>query len=72
MLVKTGCRLLEPIMSLDIILPAERSSQVLADLARRRPQSLEVTARGDNKVKIMNVLKNSTKTEHQTINPICF
>lgn len=37
-------------MALEIVLNAERCSQVLGDLARRRVEDLEVTTRGDNKV----------------------
>lgn len=39
-------------MAIQIVAPADRTSQVLADLARRRAEILEVTTRGENKVYI--------------------
>lgn len=38
-------------MAIQIIAPADRTAQVLADLARRRADVLDVTTRGENKVK---------------------
>lgn len=50
LLQQAGCRLLEPIMSIQIISPADRTPQVMADLARRRAEILEVYTRGENRV----------------------
>lgn len=50
LLLKAGCRLLEPNMAIQIIAPADRTAQVLADLSRRRAEILDVTTRGANKV----------------------
>lgn len=41
-----NCRLLEPIMALQIVLPAERTSAVLADLGKRRASILDVGTSG--------------------------
>lgn len=37
-------------MAIQIIAPVDRTAQVLADLARRRAEVLDVTTRGENKV----------------------
>lgn len=50
LLHKAGCRLLEPIMTMQIITPGNCASQVMSDLARRRAEILEVTVRGENRV----------------------
>lgn len=46
-LLKGGCRLLEPIMSIDIVSPSDRMSQILADLAKRRATILNVGSKGE-------------------------
>lgn len=51
-LSNVGCQLLEPIMRLQIIIPADKSSQVISDLTRRRGEVVEVVPRGHNKVSI--------------------
>lgn len=50
LLRKTGCKLLEPIMSIQIIVPGDRLSPVLGDLAKRRAEVSEVVVRGGNRV----------------------
>lgn len=51
-LLEADCRLMEPMMSIQIVLPAERVSAVLGDLGRRRAQILDVSMRGEhNKVR---------------------
>ena len=47
-----NCRLLEPIMRLEIVAPSERIGHILTDLARRRAQILDVNQKGHNKVLI--------------------
>lgn len=37
-------------MAIQIIAPADRTAQILADLVRRRADILDVTTRGENKV----------------------
>lgn len=37
-------------MAIQIIAPADRTREVLADLNRRRAEILDVTTRGENKV----------------------
>lgn len=50
-LLDSNCRLMEPIMSLQIVAPSEKVSAILADLGRRRAQILDVSVRGQsNKV----------------------
>lgn len=51
LLRKTGCRLLEPLMSIQIIVPGSRLNVVLGDLAKRRAEINEVIVRGENRVK---------------------
>lgn len=51
-LSKAGCKLLEPIMRLQIIVPGDKSSQVIADLTRRRGEIIDVVPRGQSKVSI--------------------
>lgn len=51
-LLDANCRLMEPMMSIQIVLPSERVSSVLGDLGRRRAQILDVSFRGQhNKVR---------------------
>lgn len=47
-----GCRLLEPLMSIQIIVPGGRLSGILSDLAKRRAEIAEVIVRGENRVRI--------------------
>lgn len=47
-LLEANCRLMEPMMSIQIVLPTERVSSVIADLGRRRAQILDVSLRGEN------------------------
>lgn len=47
----TGCRLLEPLMSIQIIVPGGRVSSILGDLAKRRANISEVIIRGENRVR---------------------
>ncbi|CAO1430482.1 unnamed protein product [Diamesa tonsa] len=54
-LTDSDCRLMEPIMSLQIVLPIEKVSAVLADLGRRRAQILDVSLRGEHN-KILDIL----------------
>lgn len=51
LLRKSGCKLLEPIMSIQIILPDGRLSAILGDLAKRRAEISEIVIRGENRVK---------------------
>jgi elongation factor G len=51
-LLDSGCRLMEPIMSLEIVTPPENVSPILADMGRRRAQILDVYLRGENKVSL--------------------
>lgn len=52
--MNANCRLQEPIMSIQIIAPADRTSKILSDLGKRRATILDVSARGErNKVKII-------------------
>lgn len=50
LLRKTGCRLLEPLMAIQIIVPGVRLSAVLGDLSKRRAEIQGVIVRGENKV----------------------
>lgn len=50
LLRKTGCTLLEPLMSIQIIVPGGRLSAVLGDLSKRRAEISEVIVRGENRV----------------------
>ncbi|XP_037030453.1 ribosome-releasing factor 2, mitochondrial [Bradysia coprophila] len=45
-LLKGGLRLLEPIMSIEIVAPADRMSQILSDLSKRRATILNVESKG--------------------------
>lgn len=45
-----GCRLLEPLMSIQIIVPGGHLSGILGDLAKRRANIAEVVIRGENRV----------------------
>lgn len=50
-LMKAGCRLLEPIMAIQIVVPADRVSKILADLGKRRATVQDVIPKGqDSKV----------------------
>lgn len=49
-LLDSDCRLMEPIMSLEIVVPPENVGPILADMGRRRAQILDVYLRGENKV----------------------
>ena len=61
-LLEADCRLMEPMMSIQIVLPSEKVSPVLADLGRRRSQILDVAMRGeDNKVRSRKLIKESFK-----------
>lgn len=52
-LLDAHCRLMEPMMSIQIVLPSEKVSPVLADLGRRRAQIIDISLRGEqNKVKL--------------------
>lgn len=50
LLRKTGCKLLEPLMAIQIIVPGNRLSAVLGDLSKRRAEISEVIVRGENRV----------------------
>lgn len=50
LLRQVGCRLLEPLMSIQIIVPGGRLSGILSDLAKRRADISEVVIRGENRV----------------------
>lgn len=54
-LLKGGIRLLEPIMSIEIVVPSERMSQILSDLSKRRATILDVESRGESN-KVVSVL----------------
>lgn len=54
-LITAGCRLLEPIMAIDIISPSDRTTQILSDLSKRRATILDVVAKGQQN-KIINVI----------------
>lgn len=47
-LLEANCRLLEPIMRLEIVTTEQHLSRILGDLGKRRAQILEVTARGES------------------------
>lgn len=50
-LLEGNCRLLEPMMSIQIVVPIEKVSPVVADLSRRRAEINEISLRGEhNKV----------------------
>lgn len=54
LLRKTGCRLLEPLMSIQIIVPGGRLTGILSDLTKRRADISEVVIRGENRVRNFN------------------
>lgn len=54
LLRKGGCRLLEPLMAIQIILPGARISGIISDLSKRRAQISEIVIRGENKVRLLN------------------
>lgn len=47
-LLEANCRLLEPIMRLEIVTTESHLSRILGDLGKRRAQILEVTTRGES------------------------
>ena len=47
-LLEADCRLLEPIMRVEIVTTESHLSRILGDLAKRRAKILEVTTRGEN------------------------
>lgn len=47
-LLKSGCKLLEPMMMVSIIVPTEKLSIVLGDLGKRRANILDINERGNN------------------------
>lgn len=50
-LLEANCRLMEPMMAVQIVLPTEQVSPILTDLNRRRAQILEIALHGDrNKI----------------------
>lgn len=50
-LMKGGCRLLEPIMAIEIVSPSDRISPIMSDLSKRRATILNVASKGElNKV----------------------
>lgn len=51
LLRKGGCRLLEPLMAIQIIIPGSRLSGILSDLSKRRADISEIVIRGENKVR---------------------
>ncbi|XP_013116399.2 ribosome-releasing factor 2, mitochondrial isoform X7 [Stomoxys calcitrans] len=54
-LTDNGTRLLEPIMALQIVIPSERVSSILADLGRRRATVNDVLPKGErNKLVLVN------------------
>lgn len=54
-LLQADCRLMEPMMSVQIVLPEAKVSPVLADLGRRRAQIVDISLRGENnKVECIN------------------
>lgn len=56
-LLEADCRLMEPMMSIQIVVPSERVSKVLSDFGRRRAQILDVSTRGDNN-RVKNLIDN--------------
>jgi elongation factor G len=49
-LAKAQCKLLEPIMKVEVVMPEERLGEVIGDLNRRRGQIQGMEARGDAQV----------------------
>lgn len=49
-LLNAKCRLLEPIMAIQIVVPSEQSSQIVSDLGRRRAEIVDISLRGEQKV----------------------
>lgn len=50
-LIEADSKLMEPMMAIQIVLPSEKVSQVITDLARRRSQIVDISMRGeDNKI----------------------
>ncbi|XP_070494228.1 ribosome-releasing factor 2, mitochondrial isoform X3 [Chironomus tepperi] len=50
-LIEAGSKLMEPMMAMQIVLPSDKVSQVITDLARRRSQIIDISMRGeDNKI----------------------
>lgn len=50
LLAQSGTSILEPVMALEVVIPEEYSSMVLADLSRRRSVIENITLRGKSKV----------------------
>lgn len=51
MMLEANCRLMEPMMAIQIVVPSERVSSIIADLGRRRAQIQGISLRGEqNKV----------------------
>jgi elongation factor G len=50
-LIEANSKLMEPMMAMQIVLPSDKVSQVITDLARRRSQIIDISMRGeDNKI----------------------
>ncbi|KAL7022628.1 hypothetical protein ACKWTF_012318 [Chironomus riparius] len=50
-LIEADSKLMEPMMAIQIVLPSDKVSQVITDLARRRSQIIDISMRGeDNKI----------------------
>lgn len=47
-LLEANCRLMEPMMAIQIVVPSDKVSVVLSDLGRRRAQIIDVSVRGSN------------------------
>lgn len=59
----SGTVILEPIMSLEVVVPDEYSSGVLADLSRRRCGIEQIDIRATSKVFILTFIKNNFNCE---------
>jgi elongation factor G len=46
-LLEANCRLMEPMMSIQIVVPIEKVSPILSDLNRRRAQIIDISLRGE-------------------------
>jgi len=49
-LKKAGCKLMEPIMKLEVIFPEEYTGDVIADLNSRRSKIVEISQKGNSKL----------------------
>lgn len=54
-LIEADSKLMEPMMAIQIVLPSEKVSQVITDLARRRSQIIDISMRGEDE-KIIEVI----------------